>query len=342
MNLYQAVLRPLLFKLPPEQAHAIAEVVLRSWRLWGPKLVYQPPYDSRLSVNMAGIKLDHPIGLAAGYDKNCKALSGLACLGFSYIVGGTVFPKTQPGNPKPRLLRIAEQEALVNAMGFPSLGPEASISALHEAASKDTKVVISIAGLNTDDFIDLHRRFEPLCQAIELNVSSPNTRGLEAFQEPVTLRTLLQRLSLQRHKPLLVKFPAAFDTRSQERVLQLARICYDEGVDGVTTGNTRPVQDARLSVRQGGLSGRPLLEDTLVTVAAVRAELGNGPVINACGGIFTGSDVLRALQAGANTIQIYSAFIYRGPGTIGQMIKELQSCLETNEISSISSIPGHT
>ncbi|MBM3945618.1 MAG: hypothetical protein FJ317_09065, partial [SAR202 cluster bacterium] len=192
-----------------------------------------------------------------------------------------------------------------------------------------TPLVMSVSGTVIEDVAACRKRLEPLCDGTEVNISSPNTAGLRVFQEPVELRRLLDVLNAGRTKPLFVKMPRsqAGDEGATERLLALVKTCVEAGVDGLTVANTRPVEDARLKVGRGGLSGRPLLEETLRLVKAVRDEAGAKPAINACGGITTGDDAFAALQAGATTVQVYTAMVYNGPLVVRDINRRLAALL---------------
>ena len=330
-------MRPVLFALPPERAQKAAEWALRQGLLWRPA----GTGDARLATDICGLKLANPVGLAAGFDKDCRMLPSLSRLGFGYLVVGTVVAQPQPGNPRPRMLRVPSQGALVNALGFPSKGLEYAARMLEQAQAVRgrTPVVASVSGMQIEVVVRCHQRLEPLADAVEVNISSPNTAGLRVFQQPEELARLLRALNDGRKKPLFVKLPRPPEPRTPnpepqgsgarvqdgalDALLELARVCVREGVDGVTLANTRPVKDARLAVGAGGLSGRPLLEETLRLVAAVRAEAGGKLAINACGGIASDEDAWRALQAGATTVQLYTAMVYEGPGVVRSITRGL-------------------
>ena len=298
MSAYEILLRPLLFLLSPERAQAAAEWLLKRrwlWRAASPLLDY---YDPRLQIRVAGLEFPSPVGLAAGYDKSCEFLEALLSLGFGYVVEGTVVPQPRSGNPRPRLMRLPGQGSLINALGFPSKGMEAAQRNLErlrrKARLRSKPVLVSVAGLSLEEFQACHAALEPLADATELNVSSPNTQGLRVFQEPDAFKRLLEHINAQRDKPLFVKIPPFGDDASRQNVLGLVRIAREMDVDGITAANTRPVAAPQLAMGQGGLSGRMLLEDTVRIVSEVRAEVGSAMSINACGGIFTSEDALRA------------------------------------------------
>ena len=318
MRAYESAIRPLLFRLPPETAQRAADVALRAWPLWkaASKLDRSPP---RSPVNIAGIKALNPVGLAAGYDKDCALLPALSALGFGYLTVGTVTRDARPGNPGRRLLRDAARGALINSLGFPGKGLDAAARRLERDRGKagKTPIVVSVSGTTVEDIAACHARLEPLADAVEINISSPNTAGLRAFHDEAALGELLDEIAPRRAKPLFVKMPpfppADADAERHALGLSLAEICVSRGADALTVSNTQPVSDARLGVGAGGLSGKPILRDALRMVAETRARIENAAAINACGGIFTSEDANRALESGADTVQLLTAFVYRGP-----------------------------
>jgi dihydroorotate dehydrogenase len=174
---------------------------------------------------------------------------------------------------------------------------------------------------------------------MELNISSPNTEGIRVFQEPRRLEELLSVLQPFKEKPLFLKLPPYFDEGQRSRTMELVDLCLRHGLEGVTVANTRPVEDVRLAVGRGGLSGRPLFPDMLRMVREIRRHAGDGLVINACGGISSGHDALRALQAGANTVQLFTGFVYRGPGLMRQINGHILRYMERQGIPSLKAIP---
>ena len=338
-DLYRHLIRPLLFRLPPEVAQGVADTLLRRgpWRALAPLLRAS---DVRLSSDWCGISLPNPVGLAAGLDKDCRALPSLSALSFGYLVAGTVTEGPRPGNPKPRMFRDVGRQSLVNALGFPGQGLERAAARLEgaRAALQGTAVAVSVSGTTADEILRCHRRLEPLVDAVELNISSPNTQGLRVFHEPDTLGDLVGRISDGRTKPLMVKLPpyptgsAAEGDLARQRILSLVRTCVERGVDALTVANSRPVEDSRLAVGVGGLSGQPIFPDTLRMVEEVRSEAGSRPSINACGGIFSGEDAWRALEAGATTVQLYTAVVYRGPAVVKKICRELLDIMSRDAI----------
>jgi len=339
MGVYESLLRPLVFLLEPERAQSLAEWGLRRRWLWRALAWHYDDADPRLKVRAAGLEFPSPVGLAAGYDKQCQALDSLLNLGFGYVVGGTVTRDTRSGNPKPRVMRLPKEQALINALGFPSVGLDAvctSIARAHRTGRAAGKpLLVSVAGLSQEDFLECHLRLEPLVDGVELNISSPNTQGLRVFQQPDTLARLLAAANTQRKKPLFIKLPPYVDAPGRDLFLTLVRTCKDQGVSGLTVANTRPVEAPHLAMQRGGLSGRPLLEDTLRMVAEARAQVGNGIAINASGGIFNAQDALRALKAGADTVQLLTAFVYHGPSTARRINRGLARMMEAQGAGSL-------
>ena len=340
---YRSLVRPLLFTLPPERAQSVADLALRYPRPWKALAGMFEVRDDRLAVELAGMKLANPVGLAAGYDKNCEVLPALASLGFGYVSCGTVVALPQPGNPQPRVLRDKNRESLINSLGFPSKGLDYAVERLQPGGRPSSVPVIgSVSGVILDDVLRCHRGIEALVDAVELNISSPNTSGLRVFQEPPALSELLGRLNEDRKRPLLVKLPP-YDvggelSERRERVMALADVCVRRGVDGLTVANTHPMEDARLAVGKGGLSGRAIFERTVAMVADVRAEIGGSAAINASGGIFTGEDAWRAIKAGATTVQLLTGFVYRGPGIARAISRELLTEMDREGVASLASV----
>lgn len=334
---YAHLVRPLLFMLPAEGAQKVAEKALRRPFLWKSLRPAFRVRDRRLESTLCGIPLSNPVGLAAGFDKDCEMIPSLASLGFGYLTVGTVTAQPRPGNPKPRLFRDAGGTSLINAMGFPSKGlaPAARQLELYRLARSRVPIIVSVSGVTVEEIVRCHRRLEALSDAVEVNISSPNTAGLRLFHEPGALTELLDAVNEVRHRPVIVKLPpypapdapANDFARSRDLLMVLAAACKARGVDGLTVANTRSTADARLAVGSGGLSGRPIFSRMVEMVRDVRSEVGGGMTINACGGVFTGDDALAALRAGATTVQTYTGFVYRGPTAAREMNKELLAAM---------------
>jgi dihydroorotate dehydrogenase len=318
---YRVFVRPVLFRFEPERAQLVTDNVLAVRPLW--RAYAQVVNVPDVPVTVAGIALRNTVGLAAGLDKQCAYLDSLSNLGFGYVIGGTVTSNPRAGNPKPRVIRLPYRLSLINALGFPSEGLRAAEARLRSLNSRPAKVLVSIAALDEQEALECLTTLEPLVDGIEVNISSPNTAGLRKFQEAVALRGLLDILNGARKKPLFIKIPPYMNQAGHENVMSLVRACRDAGVTGITVMNTIPVEDARLAMGRGGLSGAAVREDMLRIVPEVRAEVGKEMVLNACGGIGTPEDARRALAAGADTVQLYTSMVYRGPGVVGEIVKGL-------------------
>ncbi|MBF8267414.1 MAG: Dihydroorotate dehydrogenase (quinone) [Dehalococcoidia bacterium] len=338
MGIYTSLVRPVLFTLPPERAQRLAEVALRQGPFWR---ALRPAFqlnDERLHADIGGIHLPNPIGLAAGYDKDCRLVDSLSCLGFGYIVAGTVVLHPREGNPRPRLARNPREGSLVNSLGFPSHGLETACRSLKQRGNSRVPLVLSISGLDLEEFRQCYQALQPLAAGIELNISSPNTEGIRMFQEPQRLEELLAALSPLKERPLFLKLPPYFDEAQRGRVMEMVDLCLHYSVEGVTAVNTWPVEDTRLATGHGGLSGRPLFPHMLRIVQDVRRHAGEGLVINACGGIASGEGALNALRAGANTVQLLTGLIYQGPGLMRGINRYLLRYMEREGIPSLKEI----
>ena len=194
-NAFRNVATRLLFRVDAETAHALSAAALKQRWLWQSLEPLLSVRDSSLETDLAGLRLRSPVGLAAGFDKNCEMLPSLAALGFGYVTGGTVTRQPQPGNPPPRVFRYERDDSLINAMGFPNLGVMHAARRLRRDRERvGAPVVVSVSGETSDTIASCHRAVEPLCDAVEVNVSSPNTRGLRVFQQPAALSDLLETL----------------------------------------------------------------------------------------------------------------------------------------------------
>jgi dihydroorotate dehydrogenase len=293
--------------------------------------------DPRLKTNAFGLTFENPVGLAAGYDKDGRALTGLACLGFGHLEVGTVTRLAQPGNSKPRVFRLPEDEALINRMGFPNQGAEAMRARLARHRPPGVRIGVNIGkGRDTpleeaaEDYLALLRAFDRLADYIAINVSSPNTLGLRRLQAREHLEGLLKVLVVERAAlsqsppmPLLVKVAPDLTEAELEDALGAM---VAAGVDGIIATNTTLAREGlRSSARAeaGGLSGKPLRDRSFACVkSVVRLTQGKFPVV-AVGGMTGAEDARRALDAGAVLVQIYTGLVYRGPGIVCEILRGL-------------------
>ena len=235
---------------------------------------------------MAGLALPTPIGMAAGFDKDCNVLRSLLNLGFGFVTGGTITLASRPGNPKPRVIRLPNEKALINSMGFPGRGLEPAIKRLQRSQRVKERIFVSIAGTIEDEIFDCLHRVQSLAAGIELNISSPNTAGLRIFHETGRLRGLIEALAAEKNVPLFVKLPPwSRGDDDRREILKLAETAINSGADGLIVANTRPIESNRLKVGRGGLSGEPLFENTELMIADVQAMTHGNVGIIACGGV---------------------------------------------------------
>ncbi|MGZ5213538.1 MAG: dihydroorotate dehydrogenase 2 [Actinomycetota bacterium] len=331
MDWYSAVGHPLFFALPPETAHRLAGVMLGLPLPWA--RIGHAADDPSLRTAVAGLPLRNPIGLAAGFDKACAHLDALAELGFGYVVGGTLTREPRAGNPKPRIVRYPAKASMANAMGLPNPGAERAAAALARRGSSAGARLVSVADEAVEDVLEAFSLLEPHADGVELNASCPNVSWGRDRDNEAHLRALVTTMRARSAKPLFVKLPPFTTGVERDVVLALASIAQESGASGLTCSNTRPVHEARLSMGGGGLSGRALWERTPSIVAEVRTATGGVMPINACGGISTADEILACFEAGAATVQVYSALIYGGPGVVGALTHGLARALHDRHTS---------
>ena len=330
------LIRPLLFALDAENAHGITLKLLDAAHGLG---LLRPLKSAAAPVEVMGLKLPNPVGLAAGLDKNGEHIDALAALGFGFIEVGTVTPRPQPGNPRPRLFRAPAQRGIVNRMGFNNLGIDRMIANIRRAAYSGV-LGINI-GKNADtpieraaeDYLACLRKAYPHAGYITVNISSPNTQNLRSLQEGGELIRLLgslkneqQRLAAihGRYVPLAVKIAPDLDTRQIE---EIARTAEEAEIDGIiatnTTVNKSALGDSPLAQQAGGLSGEPVRTPSNLVLAQLAEYLdGRIPVIGA-GGIMEGQDAAEKHRLGAAAVQLYSGLIYRGPALVSECLAAL-------------------
>ena len=334
-------IKSLLFLLPPEKAHDVAlnliEIALKI-PIFG--LVFKRSFNSgpQRNVEFAGITFPNIVGLAAGFDKDAKRLHLWKALGFGHVEVGTVTPKAQPGNPKPRLFRLVEDRAVINRMGFNNGGVDAMVNRLKKRP--DGLIVGGNIGKNkdtpnefaTDDYVICFEKLYPYVDYITVNVSSPNTPGLRDLQTESFLVPLFEKLNQirsehEKFKPIFLKIAPDFQLKA---VKQLAKIIKSLPIQGVIATNTtisRSGLEASAKeiekIGAGGLSGAPLFEASNAILATLSIELGNSMPIIGVGGIFNGFDVSEKLTRGAGLVQVYTGFIYEGPWIVRNILREL-------------------
>jgi dihydroorotate dehydrogenase len=347
---FDAFSLPLLRWLDPEDAHRLA---LQGLKLLPP--ARPPADDEKLSVRAFGLNFPNPIGMAAGFDKNGEVVDAVLRFGFGFVEVGTVTPKPQGGNPRPRIFRLERDEAIINRLGFNNDGAAAVLRRLAGRAHLGGTVGVNV-GANKDsadriaDYVTLIETFAPVASYFTVNVSSPNTPGLRNLQQASALDDLLARVIDARERvrknagdsPILLKIAPDLSLAELDDVVHIAR---SRRVDGMIVGNTtlgRPstLRDQGRAKEGGGLSGRPLfrLSTRMVAETYVRAE-GAFPLVGA-GGIDSGGGALTKIRAGASLIQLYSALVYKGLGLVEEIKSDLASTLLRTGRDSLSEIVG--
>jgi len=347
---FDAVSLPLLRWFDPEDAHRLA---IQGLRLLPP--IRPRPDDPKLAVRAFGLNFPNPIGMAAGFDKSAEAPDALLRLGFGFVEIGSVTPKPQAGNPRPRLFRLERDEAVINRMGFNNDGADAVLRRLAARAHLGGIVGVNV-GANKDsadrvaDYVKLIETFAPVASYFTVNVSSPNTPGLRNLQQAAALDDLLAKVIEARERvrqnagdtPVLLKIAPDLSLAELDDVVHIAR---SRRIDGMIVGNTtlaRPstLREQARAREQGGLSGRPLfrLSTRMVAETYVRAERAF-PLVGV-GGIDTGGAALTKIRAGASLIQLYSSLIYKGLGLVDDIKNDLASTLLRTGRDSLSEIVG--
>lgn len=340
--MYKQLLKPLVFKLDPEKAHYLTFDLLKFGlgnalgRGIG-KSVLTVEHPS-LEKQLFGLKFKNPVGLAAGLDKDAKVFNELAALGFGFIEIGTLTPKPQPGNDKPRLFRLPKDEAIINRMGFNNEGVDAAVERL-----KNRKCKTIIGGNigknkvtpNEDAIKDYEYCFNALFDVVDyfvVNVSSPNTPNLRELQDKKPLTDILNRLqeinnSKPKRKPLLLKIAPDLTNSQLDDIIDIVAITK---IDGIVATNTTIAREPLTyskehieSIGMGGLSGKPLTKRSTEVIAYLKTKSGNAFPVIGVGGIHSPEDAIEKIKAGADLIQLYTGFIYEGPALIKRINKAL-------------------
>lgn len=336
------LIRKILFNIPPEDVHYwVMDKLVTAYKFSLSRKWLRSSFsmsDKRLERELWGIKFPNPVGLAAGFDKDARWTDELSCLGFGFVEIGTLTPKPQPGNPKPRLFRLKADEALINRMGFNNGGAEAAAARL-----RDRKERIIIGGNigknkvtpNDEALSDYEKCFKELYDVVDyfvVNVSSPNTPGLRELQDKEPLMRILNRLKtlnteLGYPKPILLKIAPDLTNEQLDDIISIVEETQIEGIVATNTTIDRSgLQTLEQEVNEigaGGLSGKPVRERATEVIKYI-TDKSNGSIdIIAVGGIFTAADALEKLNAGAKLVQVYTGFIYEGPGIAKNICKGL-------------------
>ena len=331
--MFYDLVRPFLFSFDPETTH---EAAIATMRMTGRLLPARRPHPAS-PVEVMGLAFPNRIGLAAGLDKNGEAIDGLALMGFGFLEIGTVTPRAQPGNPRPRLFRLPEARAIINRMGFNNHGVDALVANARAAKYK------GILGINigknvgtpmeraVDDYLVAFERVYEVASYVAINISSPNTQNLRQLQGASELDHLLTRLKeaqrrlaeqYERYVPLALKIAPDLDAVG---ISDIADALRRHGIDAVIATNTTLARDKVAGLRhanqEGGLSGAPLLESSTAVVRQLAQELAGEVPIIAAGGVLDGADARAKLEAGATLVQLMSGLVFRGPGLVRECVQ---------------------
>ena len=349
--------------LPAETAH---RATVRLTGLFAPLLPQAPSDDLRLGVTAFGLQFPNPIGLAAGFDKDVEVPDAMLKLGFGFVECGTVTPKPQSGNPRPRLFRLPEDGAVINRMGFNNRGMEAAAG--HLEARRGKGIIGINIGANKDsgdriaDYARGFTRLAPLADYLTVNISSPNTPGLRGLQNKEELTRLLAALTEARTRlrsaggrggrsnalaalagggyPRLLKIAPDLDEHALD---EIAKAVIASGIEGVIVSNTtiaRPSLKGAHAGEAGGLSGRPLFAPSTEILRQMHTRLPRNIVLIGVGGIFSGADAYEKIRAGATLVQLYTGLVYQGPGLVARIKRELLACLARDGFDSVADAVG--
>src|ERR1041385_3808588 len=347
---YRSLVRPILFRLPPETAH---ELALHSLSLLPSGLLAKHFSDASLRIERFGLSFPNPVGLAAGFDKNGVALQPLAALGFGFIEAGTVTYHAQPGNPRPRLFRLSADQALINRAGFNNDGAAAFAKRVKRP---DCVLGVSIGKSKitplenaTEDYLKSFELVHEVADYIAVNVSSPNTPQLRELQQSDQLTSLLSALlkrnrELQKPVPLLVKLSPDLERRELEMIVDVATRLQINGIIATNTtvsrDNLRSDAKRVAACGEGGLSGKPLAHRSTRMIADLYELTGGQIPLIGVGGIFNASDAWEKIAAGASLVQLYTGFIYQGPNIAKEINEGLANILAREGFANLDAAVG--
>lgn len=341
-------IKKLLFLLEPEDAHALIEKTLRFNANYLPfilKYIYKKyeVNDDALKLNILGKNFKNPIGLAAGFDKNASMLNGLRALGFSHIEYGTLTPKPQSGNEKPRLFRYKKQNSLQNAMGFNNHGVNEAIKNLQNVHFLDLVLGASI-GKNKDsenaldDYSILIQNLDKYCNYFAINISSPNTKGLRDLQNEEFIKELLHVSKMHTKKPIFIKLAPDMDIQN---ALNLCQVAYENQASGIIATNTTTNYSLLSNAKDfGGISGEALKEVSFEFFKCIAKDFYDKLTLICVGGIDSGYEAYKRIKLGASLVQIYTSLVYKGPSLVKKMNEDLLFLLKKDGFNNINEAIG--
>ena len=343
-----SILRPYIFSLDPEVAHDLAIKSLKANIL--PKSFFNVEEEEKLETTLFNKKISNPIGLAAGFDKSAEVYNSLFKLGFGFVEVGTITPKRQLGSPKPRIFRLEKDKALINRLGFNNHGSE--IVAQRISENKPQGILGINIGPNketknkSEDFYNCLSKLYSFADYVTINISSPNTKGLRDFHEENSMNKLFEGLNKVKKnknidKPLVVKISPDIDEKEISNIIE---IIIKNKIDGIILSNTTDQNRDQLLDSQknevGGLSGQPIRDISTKLIKKFYKELNKKITIIGVGGVDSGKSVFEKISAGANMTQLYTGMVYKGPGIVKEIKKELISILKNNKIRNVKEAVG--
>ncbi|PWL19210.1 dihydroorotate dehydrogenase (quinone) [Falsochrobactrum shanghaiense] len=347
-GLFETFGRRALFSLDAEQAHGLSIAGLKSGIV-----TCRKPNDPALALKVAGLQFPNPLGMAAGYDKNAQVPDALLRLGFGFTEIGTITPRPQSGNPRPRIFRLTEDDAVINRLGFNNEGHDAVFERLSRRAGKSGIVGVNI-GANKDaedrvaDYVAGIRRFYQLARYFTVNISSPNTPGLRNLQSREILHELLARVLEARNeegskctlkRPVFLKIAPDL---ADEELDDIAAEALAQKLDGIIVSNTTLARTGLKSAENrdetGGLSGAPLFERSTIILARMRERVGPAMPLIGVGGIDSADTALAKIRAGADLVQLYTGMIYRGPGLACEILRGLSDAVKREGVENIAAL----
>jgi dihydroorotate dehydrogenase len=335
------LLRPLIFALDAERAHRLTIAALKLAPLRKP-----PEPDPVLATRVAGLAFSNPVGLAAGFDKDAEVFAAMLGLGFGFVEVGTLTPRPQPGNPKPRLFRLVEDQAVINRLGFNNGGQAAARGRLERRGGGLVGVNIGANKESADriaDYAEGVRAMTAVANYVTINISSPNTPGLRGLQDKGALDELLAAVVEARgesRRPLFLKLAPDLESADVDAI---AEASIARGIDALIVSNTtvsRAPLRSRHGAETGGLSGRPLEALALERLRDFRRATGGALPLIAAGGIASGADAYERIRAGASLVQLYTALVYEGPGLARRIARELKALLERDGFARLDEAVG--
>lgn len=324
-----------------EAAHNLGMAFLRTPLpsfLWGRRSLVR---DERLSVSLGGLEVPNPVGIAAGFDKDCEVFRSLSRMGFGYVVCGSVMLHPRPGNPRPRMVRDPGREALWSCMGLPSKGLEPASRSLRKNMELPVPLTVNINAENHDDYLKTFETLQPLAGAMEVTLFCPN-RPADAgdFLQPEVAEPLLADLVRRKEKPLFIKIPGYVDENDRSRRLDLVRAILKYPVDGITITPESRMQEKRLSMGVGTLTGRPMIHQLLGVIRDIYALTGKGCAIKGSGGISTSRDAFEAIGAGASSVEVLTGFVYQGWNIAREINLGLLCMMEDHGVRNVEELRG--